>query len=113
MAGRNAGCFYGKVIFLHLEELQQYCADVSGYEIQEVKAVTACFLEKITEELSQGNHVDLSDDFGAFSVRLRTSHLADNSPRVPKGDHYKVIFREGKGMKRRLKGPVRKKNPFP
>lgn len=70
------------------------------------------FLGKITEELSQGNNVDFGDAFGSFSVKLRASHLTDNSPRTPKDDHYKVIFRDGKGMRQRLRLPVRKKNPF-
>jgi len=90
-----------------MEELLRYCSEVTGYEVKEVRNVVTCFLEKIGEELSSGNSVDLGDDFGVFSTKLRTSHLSGNSPRSPKDDYYKVIFRESSGLKRKLKIPDR------
>lgn len=86
-----------------MEQLMQQCSIKTGYEETVVENVIAAFLAEITGELSQGHTVDLGEDFGVFSVKLRTDHLAENSPRNPKDSRYKVIFRENNGMKRRLK----------
>ena len=88
-----------------MEELFQYCADRTGLEKSEVEAVINVFLDKIVETLSQGNTVDLGDDFGVFTVKLRTGSVPETSPRTPKASSYRTIFRENKGMRRRLKVP--------
>lgn len=86
-----------------MEELLQYCSAETGCEKAEVEAVIRAFLDKIVEELSQGNTVDLGDDFGIFSVSLRTGDSQKGSPRTPKASRYRTFFRENKGMRRRLK----------
>lgn len=86
-----------------MEELLQYCSMMTGYEKEEVESIVNAFLEKIVEELSEGNAVDLGKDFGIFTVKLRTSNLQENSPRTPKDARYRTIFRENSGMKKRLK----------
>lgn len=68
-----------------------------------VEKVISQFLEKITCELCEGHTVNLGDDFGIFSVKLRTANIVDNSPRTPKNGRLKVVFRENKGLKQRLK----------
>lgn len=85
------------------EELLRITAEVSGADRQTAEKIVSVFLDRITEELSKGGAVDLGEDFGKFSVKLRTNHLAENSPRTPKDSRYKVVFRENKGMKKRLK----------
>lgn len=86
-----------------MEKLLQECSDVTGYKKQMVDDVIKTFLEEVVDELSQGHAVDLGKEFGVFGVKLRESHLAENSPRTPKDSRYKVFFREGKDMKKRLK----------
>lgn len=81
----------------------EICSQKTGYAETVVEQVVAAFLDSIVSELSQGNTVDLGSEFGVFSTRLRESHLADNSPRTPKDSRYKVVFREGKGLQKRLK----------
>lgn len=86
-----------------MEEMLEYCSEVTGCDEKVVEKVVDAFLDKIVEELSQGNSVDLGKEFGIFSAKLRTSHLQEGSPRTPKDSRYKVVFRENSGMKRRLK----------
>lgn len=86
-----------------MNQLVQQCSIKTGYEETVVENVIAAFLTGITGELSQGHTVDLGEDFGVFSAKLRTDHLAENSPRNPKDSRYKVVFRENNGMKRQLK----------
>lgn len=81
----------------------EICSQKTGCEETIVEQVVAAFLDSIVSELSQGNTVDLGPEFGVFSTRLRESHLADNSPQTPKDSRYKVVFREGKGLQKRLK----------
>ena len=86
-----------------MNEYIKRCSQKTGCEEATAEQVVKAFLDTIVEELSQGNTVDLGPEFGVFSARLRESHLADNSPRTPKDSHYKVVFREGRGMQKRLK----------
>ena len=86
-----------------MEELFQYCTAQTGLEKNEVEAVIDVFLDKIVEELSRGNTVDLGDDFGVFTVKLRVGSVPEGSPRTPKASRYRAVFRENKGMRRRLK----------
>lgn len=53
--------------------------------------------------LSAGHEVNHGENSGTFSVKLRTNHLTENSPRTPKNSRYKVILRENSGLKQRLK----------
>lgn len=55
-----------------MERLLQYCSEETGYGHQEVEAIIDCFLDKISQELSEGHTVDLGACFGVFSVKLRT-----------------------------------------
>lgn len=86
-----------------LERLLQYCSEETGYEQQEVEAIIGCFLDKISQELSEGHTVDLGACFGIFSVKLRTGTLQEGSPRTPKDSRYRVVFREGNHLRQRLK----------
>lgn len=86
-----------------MDEMLEYCSEVTGCEEQVVEKVVDAFLGKIVDELSQGKSVDLGREFGIFSTKLRTAHLQEGSPRTPKDSRYKVIFRENSGMKQRLK----------
>lgn len=86
----------------------EMCSRKAGCEEAEAEQIVKAFLDTIVDELSQGNTVDLGPEFGVFSARLRESHLTDNSPRAPKDSHYKVVFREGKGMQKRLKVDTQK-----
>lgn len=86
-----------------MDKLLEECCASTGYEKAVVDNVVKCFLEKIVDELSQGNRVDLGEDFGTFSVKLRTGKPQENSPRTPKDSHYRTIFRENRGMRKRLK----------
>lgn len=86
-----------------LEELLQYCSEETGYEKQEVETIIGCFLDKITQELSEGQSVDLGACFGVFSVKLRSGILPEGSPRTPKDSRYRVVFREGNHLRKRLK----------
>lgn len=86
-----------------MEEVLKYCSEVTGCEEQIVQKVVDAFLDKIVDELAQGNSVDLGKEFGMFTTKLRTSCRQENSPRTPKDSRYKVIFRENSGMKKRLK----------
>ena len=88
-----------------MEELFQYCTARTGLEKAEVEAVINAFLNKITQELSQGHAVDLGEDFGVFTVKLRTGSVPEGSTRTPKASRYRTIFRENKGMRKRLKLP--------
>lgn len=86
-----------------MEEMLEYCSEVTGCEEQVVEKVVDAFLDKIVDELAQGRSVDLGKGFGIFSAKLRTAHLQEGSPRTPKDSRYKVVFRENSGMKQRLK----------
>ena len=86
-----------------MEKLLQYCRETTGYEKQEVKTIIDCFLDKVSQELSEGRTADLGACFGVFSVKLRTGTLQEGSPRTPKDRHYRVIFRENSGLRKRLK----------
>lgn len=90
-----------------MEEILERCIRETSCANGEAEEIIHIFLEMIVEELSLGHSVDLGEEVGEFSVRLRESHLADNSPRTPKESRYKVVFREGSGMKKRLKQPVK------
>ena len=82
-----------------MKELVERCSKATGYEGFVVESILTQFLAEIADELSAGLAVDLGENFGTFSVKLRTAHLAENSPRTPKNSRYKVIFRENKGLK--------------
>ncbi len=86
-----------------MKEILEQCKTETGYSMEDIEKIVGVFLDTVTDELSQGHTVDLGSDFGEFSVRLRESKLNVNSPRTPKDSHYKVLFREGNGMKKRLK----------
>ena len=91
--------------------MKQYikmCSQKTGCEENVANEIIETFLDLIVEELSHGNTVDLGPEFGVFSARLRESHLTENSPRTPKDSHYKVVFREGRGMQKRLKVDTQK-----
>lgn len=88
-----------------MERLWEQCCSAAGCSKETARKVVDAFLECITDTLSQGESVDLGKDFGVFTVKLRTPHLQENSPRTPKAKRYKVIFRENSGMKQRLKLP--------
>lgn len=86
-----------------MKELLQTCSEAAGCEETVAEAVINQFLNEIVQELSEGHTVDLGPDFGVFSAKLRTGVVQDGSPRTPKSSHYKVTFRENKGMAKRLK----------
>lgn len=86
-----------------MEELLRYCSNETGYDRQVVDEVVNVFLEKIVQELSEGNEVNLGENFGIFKVKLRTENMQENSPRTPKAKRYRAIFRENNGMRKRLK----------
>lgn len=86
-----------------MEELFQYCSEQTGCELQLVERIIHSFLEKIAQELSQGQSVDLGKEFGIFHAKLRTGAVGENSPRTPKASRYRVIFRENSGLRQRLK----------
>lgn len=86
-----------------MERLPQYCSEETGYEQQEVEAIIDCFLDKISQKLSEGHTVDLGACFGTFSVNLRTGALQEGAPRTPKDSRYRVVFREGNHLRKRLK----------
>ena len=86
-----------------MKELIKHCSQTTEYEEIVVENIITQFLAEIANELSAGHTVDLGEDFGTFSVKLRTNHLAENSPRTPKDSRYKVVFRENRGLKQRLK----------
>ena len=86
-----------------MEELFQYCSAQTGCELQVVERIIHSFLDKIAQDLSQGQSVDLGKEFGVFHVKLYTGMVAENSPRTPKASRYRVIFRENSGLRQRLK----------
>ena len=86
-----------------MEKILQYCSEETGYKQQEVETIIGCFLDKISQELSEGHTVDLGACFGIFSVKLRTGALQEGSPRTPKDSRYRVVFREGDHLRQRLK----------
>ncbi len=86
-----------------MEKLLQYCSMATGYEQQTVAVIVNSFLDKIAQELSEGNTIDLGENFGTFSVKLRTGAVQPGSPRTPKDSRYRVVFRENNGLKKRLK----------
>lgn len=88
---------------MNLEEMLQMCEDTVGCDLKVINLIVKTFMDEIVKALSQGQTVNLGEDFGVFSVKLRTPHLTENSPRTPKDIHYKVVFRESKGVKQRLK----------
>ena len=63
-----------------MERLLQYCSKETDYEQQEVENIIGCFLDKISQELSEGHTVDLGSCFGIFSVKLRTGALCNIPP---------------------------------
>ncbi len=65
--------------------------------------VLDAILENMANALASGQTVDLGERFGVFEPRLREAHLAPGSPRTPKDSRYKVVFREGKQLRKRLK----------
>jgi nucleoid DNA-binding protein len=90
-----------------LEELLQYCCQETGTNRETVEKVVGAFLEGIVNELSQGNTVNLGENFGTFSAALRSGgNVQENSPRTPKQSRYLTVFRENKGMKRRMVIPA-------
>lgn len=86
-----------------MNQFAEKCSHEAGCTETVAEKVIEIFLEEVAEELSQGNTVDLGADFGVFSTRLREAHLAQNSPRTAKDSRYKVVFREGRGLRKRLK----------
>ena len=46
-----------------LEKILQYCSEETGYKQQEVETIIDCFLDKISQELSEGHTVDLGACF--------------------------------------------------
>lgn len=86
-----------------MKEIVHNCSVLAGCREETADAVICTFLDLIVQELSKGNPVDLGDDFGIFTVKLRSGMPQPGSPRTPKDSRYKVIFRENKGMRQRLK----------
>lgn len=86
-----------------MKQLAEKCSRKAGCPEAVAEKVIEIFLESIAEELSQGNTVDLGVNFGVFSIRLREVHLAEDSPRTGKSNRYKVVFREGRELRKRLK----------
>lgn len=86
-----------------MDRLLQYCSKETGYEKQEVETIIGCFLDKISQELSEGHTVDLGACFGVFSVKLRSGTLPEGSHRTPKDSRYRVVFRESNDLRQRLK----------
>jgi nucleoid DNA-binding protein len=90
-----------------LEELLQHCCQETGADRETVEKVVNTFLDGIVSELSQGNTVNLGEDFGTFSAAFRDGgNVQANSPRTPKQSRYLTVFRENKGMKRRMVIPA-------
>ena len=86
-----------------MDRLLQYCCRETGYEEPVIDSVVKSFLEGIAEELAAGNTVDLGETLGVFRVKPRAGNVQEGSPRTPKTPGYRVVFREGNGLKRRLK----------
>lgn len=86
-----------------MKEILKRCQEETGCSMEDVERVVCVFLNSIADELTNEHVVDLGSDFGEFSVRLRESKYSANSPRTPKDAHYKVVFREGNRLKKRLK----------
>lgn len=86
-----------------MKQFAERCSREAGCKESVAEKVIEIFLECIAEELSQGNPVDLGAEFGVFTTRLREAHLAHNSPRTAKDSRYKVVFREGRELRKRLK----------
>lgn len=86
-----------------MEDLLRRCSMAAGCEISMTEAVVQSFLAGIAEELSKGNSVDLGENFGTFIVKLRDGKPQEGSPRTPKEARYKVVFRENRGLKKKLK----------
>lgn len=86
-----------------MKEFAEKCSRKVGCPEAVAEKVIEVFLESVAEELAQGNTVDLGVNFGVFSTRLREAHLAQDSPRTGKSSRYKIVFREGRGLRKRLK----------
>lgn len=84
-----------------MERILQYCGEETGYKQQE--SIIDCILDKISRELSDGHTVDLGTCFGIFNIKLRTGTLQEGSLRTPKDSRYRMIFREGGHLRKRLK----------
>ncbi len=84
-------------------QLITYSAAAADCSREQAVLLLDAMLDKMANELASGQTVDLGEGFGTFEPRLREAHLAPGSPRTPKDSRYKVVFREGRNLRKRLK----------
>lgn len=85
------------------EELLKKVSDTSGISMNDVKRVYDSMTVCIIDALSAGDNVMLMPELGAFQPKLNDNTARnENSPRTPRKAVYKVRFRPGKIMEKRL-----------
>lgn len=90
------------------EELLQRVSDTSGVAVEDVERVYESMAECIIDALSEGDSVMLMPELGSFLSKLNDNTARnENSPRTPRNAVYKVRFRPGKTMEKRLTVPSR------
>lgn len=86
------------------KELIDQIADVTGAKRVMVKRIVQEFLDRIVEELGNGNRLEFRD-FGVFESKVRSARMAQNPKtleRVPVPAKRTVKFKVGRLMKERL-----------
>ncbi len=87
------------------KDLVEAVSDTVGFTREQVSKVLESLLEKVTDELSEGNSVVLRN-FGAFEVKATKARVAhnprDTSQKVLVPQRATVKFKPGKAMKQQV-----------
>lgn len=86
------------------EELFQRISEETNIEREKVEQVYSSMVHLITDTLAEGEEVVLIPEWGIFIPKLWDNPgLNENSPRTKHPVHYKIRFRPGKELEKKLK----------
>lgn len=88
------------------EELFRKISEETRMGQEQVERVYYSMVHAMSDALSAGEEVALTPEWGIFIPKLWDNPgLNENSPRTRKEAHYKIRFRPGKEMEKKLKAP--------
>lgn len=79
------------------------CSEKTGYSVSTLNRILETFFDEMVADLARGRTVDLGEHLGEFVVKLKNANARENTPRTPKLDKYKIVFKESKAVKLRLR----------
>lgn len=85
------------------QELLQVVSKTTEYDLHQIEEIYNSLVGVMTETLSRGEKIVLSPELGIFIPKeWDNTSLQENSPRTRKAARYKIRFREGKELQKKL-----------